>query len=362
MIPIIFLVITIIEVILLSSLISNHKERNRVALILFTVQFFVFFAFRDSNVLADTHTYAYFFNRINDHLPFYHIKPHERLESGYVIYQQFIHRYISSSFLVFNIINTAIVLTAIMLFLYRNSSRMMVSLFLLVATLQVYYQFIAIRQGIAMSILLLSHPLLEKRKFLLYFLAVLIAYTFHFSALLMVLFILFYKYPRQNKRIKYLAIGGAVVLFVSLQAILTFYYRGAADTVYLDKSAEKGFFSAVGIFNTANALVLYVYSNYLKKHLQIDNDEVRQESNTLSLVCLLNLIVALLSIRMFVFSRFSIYLLPYIIAYISNLYGTGSKIQGKYNALTALYLVASYIFYVLYRPEWIGLETYHFYG
>src|SRR5699024_11372248 len=106
-------------------------------------------------------------------------------------------------------------------FIYKYSVNVVLFLFLFISLYLYLFSFNEIRQAIAMSILVMGFHLILERKFLRYFIVVLVATLFHETAILMLLlyFIYYFKFDIKNV----LAILFIFILsFISVESIINY--------------------------------------------------------------------------------------------------------------------------------------------
>lgn len=337
--------------------VKHNRGKQQVCFWVLFIQFFIIFAFRAPTVLADTDSYYKHFNQVNEFLPIGIFGGRERFERGYLLYEQLIHNFVSDNFLVFQIITTAIILGGTMWFLYKKSKCTWMVLFLYVISRFMIGEVIATRQGIAIVIALWSFPYLERKQYIKYSIGIIFAYFFHSSAVAMLLLIpLYVDYLSYRMKIIVLC-AGTLVLFVGYSYFINTYIEG----VYGSTNKVSGV-NPIGIFASANALALFVYASYIgdRKRKKITG----KNWNELMIISLLYLLVSVLTIRLWIFTRLALYFFPFMIIYISNLYAVSSKAT-RYRVATcclALFLTATLLFIFSYRPEWVRIFPYSFYS
>jgi hypothetical protein len=337
---------------------ASRKEKNNLAYIILFVQLFILYGWRDYSVVADTIAYSTHFKNIRLEEPFYQIKFNEdRFGAGYLIFEKFIHNVITNNALHYQIITSFITLFATFLFFRKYSNYAWLTLFLFFALRLCQDELIALRQTLALVCGFSAYYFLQQKKNILYFLFILIAITFHNTAWF--LFVFFFLEHIKLKKMFIFTILGLIVIFVFYGFILNNYFD--KEDIHYTESIEKNMFTIFGVFNTVCALILFLIILFLnKKSLFIG--KLDQKKNTF--LALLYVAIMIMSIRTWVFARFSIYLLPFIIVYISNLvYYIPNKLM-KHFAIFILvfYSITTFLFLFSIRPEWIGMIPYKFYG
>ena len=172
-----------------------------------------------------------------------------------------------------------------------------------------------IRQALASAILFAATKYIIEGKFKRYLIVVLLAYTIHSSALIMIPVYFIVRCEAWSKiTIKIIVI--AAVALICLQPIMTKFFEASEGTkyeAYQDTMAVEGGASPIRTVISAIPVVLaYIYRDKLKKQWPESNVFVN-----MSLICL---IISVFSMINWVFNRFNMYfqiysflVLPYII-------------------------------------------------
>lgn len=360
LIILISLLCIIAELWIISDLELSEKDKNKLYFGVIFLEFFIILGFRDISVLGDTDSYAYHFNKIlNKVTPFYIVKANDRFSIGYLIFEQFIYQEVSSSFLFYNIVTTFLILGSSLLFFYKYSASLPLTLYLFIVSKLVFSEAIALRQGLALSFLLLGYGFLFKDKNIKYIVCVLLASTFHSSAWILFLIPLLCIKSISFKIKRNILLAIACFVFIVFETLLHGYID--VGERYQNASEKAGFFSLVGVFNMLVALMAYGYTMYMERLAK--KNEMNLNFEELRLITLLYFIVSTMSIRLFVFERFAIYFLPLVFVYISYLYYDLKYIKSA-RVATFLFLFAqtvSSLFVMCYRPEWTKILPYSFY-
>lgn len=350
--------------VLFFSKINLTKRRSKSCAWFFFIQFYILFAFRSPNILCDTPEYYNHYSNLKYATSVIDYSDKDRFEIGYQILERFVHDVISSEFIVFNSITTAVILGSLLFFIYKYSTCTWLSILLLFLTRLIFDDIIAVRQGLATAIGLFGYKYLVNLKFIKYTIIILIASLFHSSALVLLIFIPI-AYPYFGKRFKIIMITiTSVLLFYIFPSLMLRYIAnsGTYGVVYAQSSVELGAFGLIGIYNFINALIIFLYILYVRKyqvHKYLDND-------VLFIISVIFLGVSFLSIRMWVLIRVIMYLLPFICIYVSDLYISSNQIYHKKKVKRAtsfllFLMIVSYTFFIYTRPQWISLFPYEFY-
>ncbi len=173
-----------------SALISKNghivlaQKRNRMMLILFFLGFFVLLSLRDTTVGRDLYTYRIIFERCS--VTEFKSLPEQQWELGYTIYNKIISM-VSTNYRLFLIITALIILVPIYKLYSKEKEFSFLAIVLFINMPCFLMIFSGLRQAIAISIGILVYIAVEKKKYILSILLVLLAMSFHISAFVLVL-------------------------------------------------------------------------------------------------------------------------------------------------------------------------------
>ncbi|MCA1010725.1 EpsG family protein [Halobacillus halophilus] len=183
------MLIYIINVILLSFVVLvlfvlnllDTKKGKMTFLIIATLQLILLQGLRNESVGADTRSYLKYFN----HIQYFDMEAFisHRFEIGYKFLNNLLAQ-IGINDQIFLTLVSALILVPVSVFLYKNSTNVYLSLYLYITFGFYAASFNTLRQNIAYGIILLSFQYIRDRKFIPFLLIVLLASTFHFSALI----------------------------------------------------------------------------------------------------------------------------------------------------------------------------------
>lgn len=347
------LLLFLMEISFFAHLKNNRGKQLSCFVLLFT-QIFLILAFRAPTVLADTEGYYLHFKDANiKSLGVFSI--YERFEYGYLFLEQFTKKYISRDFLVFQIIVNAIIIWGTMYFLYKKSRCTWMVMLLYVISRYVLSETIAARQGIAVVIVLWTIPYLENKSLIKYCIGVLLASLFHSSAIIMIVLIVLRVEFLSNKvklAIIYLV---AFVFFFLYSYVINKYLEG----VYATTNKVSGI-NPVGLFAGINALAIMLYAIILRRNCKVTKPP---QHDMLLVLSILYVVISIMSVRLWILVRFSMYFFPFLIIYVSDLYSLSKRTPltqcATYSIIILISFSSMYIFSV--RPEWVMLFPYKTY-
>lgn len=310
---------------------------------------FVLAGFRDFGIHNDTIPYVTHFMESIPNGPFWLVDSSDRFESGYQMYENFLHIYISSNPLVFNIISSLLVLSAFFLFGKKYCENISYLIILYLLSGLYLTQIGVLRQSLSVVFFYTMFIALSNKRYLLSMLCLFIAYSMHHSAILLVLVYACFFIKPTTRNIILLFISSLVVFFLYSSIFPAF----LEDSRYLAESESKGFFNLTGLISFISSCV-YLFVIYKLKN-KLDNNP---KDNPMLMISVLYCVVALLSIRIWIFVRFSMFFLPIILIFISNLSHRSKSV--KYFRFLTLYLATSFFLLLYLRPEWYSIYPYRF--
>lgn len=308
------LVIYFINILLLSifGIYFTNKGKNRTNKIwlcfIAFIQLSLLSMFR-INIGIDYKSYKNIFNEISI-LPFNQINEHE-IEIGYGLLNKIVSIYTDNFGVLIAI--CSIITVGIMIFvIYKNSTSYALSIYLYVALSFYYMAYNLTRQGIAISITIVGIKYIKEKKLIKYLLVILLASTFHYSALIMIPIYFISRIKLTNIK---------VVIFSIITFILhTFLYDiiNIGVKIFPQYSPYVGseFFKGVSINSIVLPFIIFIVL-YLFKRFLISENKTNQIYINMSfyslLLSILQTKVGILDRLPYYFNIFSILSLPILI-------------------------------------------------
>ena len=304
-------------------------------------------AFRSENIGNDTKNYLSFFNNIKRN----GVSEENGIEYGYQFYCRIVGKFTASE-------NAILIATATLCYLgtgiyvLKFSDNITFSLTLLFAICFSVFTNI-LRQSIAMVICLYAYQALKRRKYLIFLLLVLLASTFHTSALIFFA-LLFNKIFPKDIRITFLI---ALVLTVcsmtnvlsSLLQVLMPEYKGYFDGMY----KNSGWLAVT--FELLRALFFCVIIFQLSGKKNQDSLVLTGFSMLLFVVCL--------GYGVNLFTRASEYFLLLSIVEIPNAVMKLEREKRRFLILLiGIVMLAYFMVVLIFRPEWNRICPYEFWN
>ncbi len=197
---------------------TETKNGARIYLIIVFSVFAFLMMFKSKDVGNDTHTYIKLFKEIADYEDVRNFLADSRYEFGFVYFIRLISRIYNDPQMLF-IISGPFVAFSFARFIYKYSRMPWLST-LMFLTLQFFdLSFSGTRQIISIAILLFSYDFLIKRKILPFLLIVMLAISFHTSAILF-LFLYPFTLLRQTRKFYIGSIFVAIAAFISFSTVM----------------------------------------------------------------------------------------------------------------------------------------------
>jgi hypothetical protein len=233
--------------------------------IVVSIQLILIIGLRGWDVGWDTRNYIYFFDKYGSLGFGALINGIFELEKGYLLFQYFIYNTYNHPTFLFLVI-AFLYISSVSYFIYNNSTNPLLSYTIFISMGYFTFSMTALRQAIAIAIILFSYKYLKERKVFSFIFFVLIASTFHFSALAYLPF-----YILSHKKITRLYLLSSIPIivlafFLRVQLFNIFTQLGGYDYNSIDTAGPKTLFLLlVLIFISA------IFLNKLINFKQLEN-------------------------------------------------------------------------------------------
>lgn len=313
---------------------ANTTKRRRKIYLIVTFGLLILVAgLRDPSVGIDlAEHYAKKFNRIGSYgwsqISTFSVV--SEYELGYCYYTRFLHLF-SNDVQFFVFVTSFLIYAAFGYFIYKESTDVVLSTELMLFSCLYYMGMNVLRQELALAVILVAYTWLDNserclKDYIKFVILILLAATFHSSAILCMLMVLFDRMKFTRKQI---LIGvGAVVVFYAFYmkfytVALDFFGTGNNYERYLTSATEGvGNINLQTIYNFLLAFMTFLMGYYVlvwekksNKNILIDDRNsyclARNESFLLYMV-LIAAAFRLLIFQMNILNRFSLYFTPFI--------------------------------------------------
>lgn len=355
--------LSIMLVFLFLALTKQNQSNRKLFIIIGTSILAFILGMKGANVGNDTGNYIYFFERAAESSGWY--DPLYRFERGYQIYSKALSL-IFNEYQVLFIFSGIICMGGVGYTIYKYSSNIAYSLFLLVG-LRFYYFFLSgLRQSIAVSIVVFAFAMYRERKYIIFLILVLLATTFHNSAFVFLLMLPLINYKLSRKGIISVIIGiiGVYVLFQPLLSVvlgeLPDYYSH-----YLDTSgfAAGNLANYLDVLMKISLLVLIYWSRYGRDNdCSYADDKLVPIEHTYVYFMIIATGISLIATQASMLDRLTQYFWIFSILAIPDII---SKLRPENRSIIAIIvtlIVISYNLILLWlRPEWNMIVPYTFF-
>ena len=340
--------------------IRGREKRKRFETVACFLLLFVFFGFRDLPILNDTaHYYEHFYDVLNDgqvslgNILQYNI--YDRFSVGYQIYERFVGMVFQHPYMII-CISSLIITSSFIYFARTHTTKISFFIFICLTTfmLNVYS---GLRQGLATCIFLFAITALEKKRTVIYFLLILLAMSFHSSAIILLILPILRKVPLNKLTIVIVAIA-TIILALGINYFVEL--AGLDDTVYFDVNNGRKTLPIGSIINSLILLFILLFSFRLRSSLSITNNSI---TSLYWWVAIITLVFSILDTQFPILGRFCMYFNA--VVYIMFLYYVE-----KINVVKERKFVTSFmILFLMFRmaiilglkPEWYHMDDYSFY-
>lgn len=323
-----------------------YKRSRRIQIFWGFTLLFVFFGFRDLPILNDTaHYYGHYYEMLSYLHPgdIFKNDPYERFEYGYQVLERLLATYVSRNpYTIIMFSSFVFTLCNVMLF-KKYTQRVILTLFLFFITLA---QYSAIRESFAIMVFYLAFESLLKKKYLNYYILVGVAYLFHRSALVLLVFPLLcgLRVTRMNV---FMVIMGSIALGTMIFPLLQMV--GMSDNIYFETASNRSTLP-IGQFINTIFYGLMAFSSY-KIWKRTPNVVIPKEFVWASVLVIGLSIVA---IPFGIISRYTSYFIPYLyimfVFYIEHSMGYVMEMgNGGYSASKDV----SYYYISQYAMRWL---------
>ena len=335
---------------------NNGVKYRKMHLLICFLLLFIFFGFRDLPILNDTaHYYEHFINSIsNKPSSIFNVNILDRFGVGYQVYANFLILYISNDPYTIILISALIVSLFATFRLKRYTLNVGILCFFLLTsgTLLLFYS--AIRQSLAVMCFFIAYKYLLRKRYIVYGVFSVVAFTFHNSAIILFLPIVFtfLKINKRNLLLSAIMMTIAVVMMGSLIDVL-----GFSDASYMGEEYERETFPIANFLFILFYIFIFAFCYIVGKKYKIQ----RPDDMTLWM-SIATLLITIAAMPMGIVGRFAMYfsLFNYImlVYYIDRL---PQKVRNRYLFPLMILFMTKVVMELLIRPEWNHLYPYSFY-
>ncbi len=259
------------------------------------------------------------------------------------------------------IITSCIIIPSVGMFIYKYSKNVAFSTLLYLLFNIFFFNMTGMRQSLALAVLLFAYDNLVKDNYIRFMCAVLLASSFHSSAILFLICPLV-------KKIKYNKYSYIITIFISIIFFIFFKSVFLSITEIIGKygsyidSKEFGisnYFGAFFQFLLTFVIYTFCHSGYIKQRNMIKTEKYNITKISLILLSL-DVICQIMAMKMNIIGRMHQYFWIYSIILIPNIVYNQKKAKNR----LMLYIVITFLSFIYWliiaicRPEWDGAIPY----
>lgn len=341
------LIYFIIILLLIIGIFFKNPKIKKYYYFLICLLIFLVSSFRNELIGNDTIQYLRFFDLING-ANLNHYIDNGYFEVGYIYINYFI-KLISDSKLFFLTITSAFIYFGIFRFIYKNSKNEFMSLLLFVLLLYFFESMSAIRQYLAISIILLSFDNIRNKKLIKYIISVVLALLIHKSAIICILLYFVYNI-KIDKKTKFILLFITLLLsLVGANFISSILLRFNFYTSYLDRLGTIKLASFIGMIIN---ILIYLFVSF--RHTK------DKESEFFINVAFISMLLSILTLNFSILGRLSLYFEIFsLISIVNSIFSIKTVKNRLLFSIILLTCCFSYMYViVVLRPDWYMVFPY----
>lgn len=304
--------------------------------------------FRELDLGNDTQVYCNFFDRVkNINISILSIKT--SFEIGFVLFTYLLSRIATTR--IFILCISTITLFFIIKSIYDNSNNIYMSIFLFLGLRFFFESMNVLREFIAIALIMYGFKYVRKKCFFKYFMVVICAVLFHFSAIIAIAIYPIYN-MKKGKKTK-------IILGIATIAI-TVLIEPLCDTLIKFIPKYSIYISRINSFEIYNILktlfYFLIYYIVMLERKKQHSEELEKFGNLIFLMLCINL----LSVKMNIIERVAHYINILIVIVIPNVISGMSNKKKRITVKIIVYLmVFIYTIALIYlRPEWFNISNF----
>ncbi|PHL08306.1 EpsG family protein [Enterococcus faecium] len=344
-----------------------YRENNNILSLVLLLPFLIFGSLRHYSVGNDSIEYARVYQIIaGNGVDIFK----DRYEIGFLKLNELLNVISHSYTLLFTI---TIIVTLYSLYILLKNYALMPGFSIAMYFLLRYYDMSlnVVRLSMAIAITMLATYQLLKNRYVLFTFLVILASTFHRTALVYLIAIFIWKFNiRINRKSLVVLSSGTLILFIVFDTILKIVlnifpiYSYYLTSAYFDGNVKIATLFNIAIFSIFTLLAYKIsVSNKIKIDKELDIEEFNKIEGFFLTMITLGIFINILSINFNLFNRVGDYFLLYLIIYLPN---QMVKLKDKYASILVIYgfyiiLICYYLIIIIYRPEWNKVYPYLFF-
>lgn len=334
------------------------KVKSKIELWIYIIILMIMSAFRGPEVGNDTHEYIRIFEASQQQF----FMETSRYEHGFIWINKYLRSYTDNPQILF-IVYSVFLYFSIGRFISKYSRNKWLSVFMLLAYGFFSFTFTAVRQGIALGILLFSFDYIISGKKFKFLILILLASLFHTTSLLFV-FAYLAKYIKPSVRVFAISglvgLGSVFIFSVLLNFIFRFFtmYQHYAESSYI---GEAGLANIFFILISSSILIFSYRVLYKRNGKSITSSANIKIDNTAMILVMFAVVFYILSMKANILDRIGLYYNIYSIILLPNaIKALNINSRTLIQPLTIIFFYLYTITILLLRPGWNSVFPYSF--
>ncbi|MCH5242279.1 MAG: EpsG family protein [Muribaculaceae bacterium] len=297
----------------------------------------------------DTHQYIWAYDKIN---PLNEFKPidfqRSRFAPGFLVIFAFF-KMLSPEIVYFQLFEATVVNIVVFYFFYKNSKNIYFAGVIYYFFLYILFNFQELREAMAVSVFLLAWPAFKQNKWVIWYLASILAFSMHLSAIIMFLLPVITLPGVRNlftfspKKTAIIIIGILVVTYVIYQRFFVYIQLLAISDAMSERAQAYGSHDLGGALSNIKMVLatIFEYAFYplIVLYILYNNNKNKKENNfnKLDAFVLCNIYVVFFSLFVIVGGRLKNYFFPFVILLLSDFIFSAVRVKGKKYAFNILF-------------------------
>lgn len=278
------------------------------------------------------------------------------LEKGFVVFC-YLLSILSKNPQFFLFFTSAFINLLVLYYIYRKSQIPWVSVVLYVTLMHFFDAMNLMRFCMACSVLLYANDFIVRRNFLKFFVIVLLASSFHFSALIYLILYFIYPFKLDIKNIAVL-----IMSFLMVSVLFSFLFSILIQ-VHIRYTSYDGGIGEFYQSSYANYLILLMNLFFLLFAMRKENWHLgilKDDSKLYMWTLVITVLMSVMAINVMIVTRFVTMFSYMQIIYIPNLLYKEYREHGYFNWTASLLLltILQVVVILTFRPEWYFAEPY----
>lgn len=341
-------------------LFSNKKKNKKVFIIMTFFTLVIVSSLRKYTVGYDNTQYMIAYQKAS--LVDLHSFSTMRYEYGFTLLLYLLNK-ITNNYQILFCLTSIFINYSVLKFIYKNSDNLFISVMLYILLNFYFFYTSAMRQAIAIAIILLGFDNIEKENWKKFIIYVLFACSFHMSSLLVLLLIPLKK-VNYNKKFIHLIIFGYLISFVFGRQIYGF-LMNFSDKLYnygYSKFAETNYFGALLKFGISFIFFIIPFQLLRKFDNSIINNKQHKLNVYIGILAVANLFT-LLTMKVGIFDRFSPFFTIYTIIWFPNIIQMIKDYKSRFIIYGISMIICSsyWLTICILRNEWLNMLPYKFF-